>query len=301
MTKVLITGGTGVIGSQLTRLLLEEGHDVRHLSRTPAPTNTVPTFAWDPLNGTLDEAALHEVDTIIHLAGAGIADKKWTEERKRIIIDSRVKSTQLLRDTCKRLDVQLQHFISASAIGWYPLTITREVFDETAAPGNGFLADVCQQWEASADTFEDVSKRVSKLRVGLVLTRKAGLLAKVSIPVKYYLAAGLGSGKQAMPWIHLTDVCRAFKHVMEGGLDGVYNAVGPENATNLDFMQTLADVTEKPLLLPNVPEFMIKLFFGDQAEMILKGAPLSSKKLLDTGFSFDYPTLNTALSNIYLD
>lgn len=249
----------------------------------------------------MDEEALKGVDTVIHLAGSGLADQKWTEERKKNIVDSRVKSADLIRETCQRLDIRLNHFISASAIGWYPLEISEESYDEEAPAGEGFVANVCKQWEASADRLEDVAEHVTKVRIGLVLDRTSGVLAQVSVPVKYYFGAGLGTGKQAMPWIHVQDACNAFKHIMDNKLTGIYNAVGPENATNMDFMQTLADVTEKPLFLPNIPEFVIRTMFGPKADLILKGVPISSRKIQETGFMFEFPTLNTALSDLYLD
>ena len=299
MAKVLITGGTGVVGMALSGLLQSSGFEVRHLSRKVNGDESYPTFLWDIAAGTIDSKAFEGVDRIIHLAGAPIADEKWTESRKQEILDSRIKSAELLHSTCKAGNIKLKQFVSASAIGWYPLILSEETHDETSAIGNGFLADVCEKWEEAADQFDEIATNVVKLRIGMVLTQNAGALTQISRPIRFYLGAGLGSGKQYMSWIHLTDVARMFEHVVQNNLNGVYNAVGPEPTTNQEFMQTLADVIDRPILLPNVPEFVIRLLFGPSAEMVLRGVPLSSNKICQTGFEFLYPTLNSSLFDIY--
>lgn len=297
MAKVLITGGTGMIGSRLTQQLRSAGHQVRLLSRNPQ--GVAETYSWNPQDGTMDTRALNDIDTIVHLAGAGIADKAWTSTRKQEIVDSRVKTSELLLEHCKKEGIRLKQFISASAIGWYPLIISPNRYDELSPPGKGFLADVCKQWEKAAESFESVADSVSIVRIGLVLAKGEGALKQIELPVKYYCAAGLGSGKQAMSWIHVEDVGNIFTHILEHRLAGIYNAVGPETTSNQEFMQTLADVMERPLVLPNVPEFALRMALGEKADLILKGVMLSSKKIQATGFSFQYPTLNTALMNIY--
>ncbi|MEQ9187874.1 MAG: TIGR01777 family oxidoreductase [Cryomorphaceae bacterium] len=301
MTKVLITGGTGMIGTPLTNYLLDAGYDVVHLSRTPAKSDKVPTFQWNIEQGIIDPKSVEGIDAIVHLAGAGIVDKPWTGERKQEIIDSRVKSAELLLTTCKKEGVRLKAFISASAIGWYPLTISDEVYGEEQPAAEGFLGEVCQAWEGVADHFKDITDRVVKLRIGLVLARDQGALKKIALPVRLYTGAGIGSGEQAMSWIHIQDACRMFQHSIDNDLNGVYNAVGPDTITNEEFMQILADVMEKPILLPNIPEFVIRMIYGRKADIILKGVKLSSNKILATGFEFDYPTLNSALMHIYND
>ena len=288
-----------MIGKPLTRVMLNAGYKVVHLSRSEGGMEGVATYQWDPAAGTIDQKALEGVQYIIHLAGTGIVDKPWSADRKQEIIDSRVKTAELLHKACSAQGIRLKGYISASAIGWYPLEISKTTYQEDAPPGTGYLAQVCSLWEASADSFESIADRVVKLRIGLVLARDQGALKQVALPVKYYMAAGLGSGDQAMSWIHLDDVCRMFRHSVEHDLKGVYNAVGPDTITNQDFMQILADVMEKPLILPNVPEFMIRMLFGQKSDLVLKGVRLSSNKILKTGFEFDYPTLNSALMHIY--
>ncbi len=301
MTKVLITGGTGMIGNPLTELLLQKGHEVVHLSRSVKGNERVPTFLWDLESKHLDPKALQGVDSIIHLAGAGIADKPWTPSRKQEIIDSRVESAKLLLEGCIKNNIRLKNYISASAIGYYPLAISDLIYKEDSPSGTGFLAEVCKKWEDAASEFSMVAENVSKIRIGLVLGKGEGALKQIALPVKYYAAAGLGKGYQSMAWIHVNDVCRIFAHALKNDLSGAYNAVGPEIVSNQDFMQILADVMEKPLILPNVPEFLIKMMFGQKADLILKGVKLSSKKIQSTGFTFNYPTLNSALMQIYND
>ncbi len=299
MTKVLITGGTGMIGAPLTELLLNVGYEVIHLSRTVTGEERVPTYSWNLNTKQIDPRAFNGIDSIIHLAGAGIANKPWSANRKQEIIDSRVETAKMLFDGCDKNNVNLKNFISASAIGYYPLTISDLVYKEDSPSGTGFLADVCKKWEDAADEFKTVAENVSKIRIGLVLGKDKGALKQIALPVRFYAAAGLGKGYQSMAWIHVHDVSRIFVHALQQNLNGVYNAVGPETVINQDFMQILADVMEKPLLLPNVPEFLIKLVFGEKSDLILKGVKLSSKKIQSTGFDFDYPTLNSALMQIY--
>ncbi len=299
MTKVLITGGTGLVGMALSKILDKKGIGIHHLSRNTTGQETYPTYTWNIDKGEIDKAAFEGVNKIIHLAGAPIADEKWTDERKQIILDSRVKSADLLLKTCQNEGIGLKQFVSASAIGWYPLAISEELHDETAGPGDGFLADVCKSWEMAADQFNLVSEVVTKLRIGLILTKNAGALSQIVRPINFYLGAGLGSGKQYMSWIHLNDVVRMFEHVLTHDMEGVYNAVGPEPTNNQEFMQTLADVLDKPILLPNIPEFVIRIMFGSAADMVLRGVPLTSAKICATGFEFEYPTLNSSLFDIY--
>lgn len=299
MLKVLITGGSGLVGRPLTAMLLAQGHEVRHLSRNPGSQGAVKVFRWDPMNGTMDENAVKGVDAIIHLAGAGIADERWTEDRKQLIIDSRVKSAELLHQVCNKHNVKLRSYISASAIGYYPNIVSENTYDESSPQGNSYLSDVCSSWEASADQFTDIADHVAKIRIGLVLSEDGGALELIERPIRLYVGAGLGSGKQYVSWIHVTDVCKIFVHVLQKQLRGIYNAVGSEPTTNNVFTQTLADIMDRPILLPNIPEFVVKFLYGEMSVTILTGVPVSSKKIAATGFEFDYPTLSSALFNIY--
>lgn len=298
MTKVLITGGTGTIGKKVCALLKEKGHEVVIVSRSKVESE-FPVYLWNPATKEMDLKALDGVKSIIHLAGASVGESKWTEEAKSEILSSRVDSVRLLKQSCEKKKIHLENFISASAIGWYPMKISKYPFTEDIEHGTGFLADVCSIWEKSADEFLPLANHVAKLRIGLVLDRHSGALPAMIKPINFFVGATLGSGQQAMPWIHLTDVARMFVHALENNLEGVYNAVGPEYTNNAEFIQTLADVVEKPIFLPNIPEFVIRKLFGEKADLVLKGAPISSAKIRESGFHFEFPTLNTALSDIY--
>ncbi|MEZ4721587.1 MAG: TIGR01777 family oxidoreductase [Flavobacteriales bacterium] len=298
MSKVLITGGSGMIGTRLSELLLESGHEIRHLSRNVNSQKRWETFHWNPMNGEIDLKALKDIDAIIHLAGSGIADEKWTEARKKELIKSRVEGVKLLKDVCKDSGNELKQFVSAAAIGWYPSTIDSKIYTEDDARGDGFLSDICYHWENCADEFQPISK-VAKLRIGVVLANEGGALPEMARPVRFFVGAGLGTGKQKVSWIHLDDACLAFKHVLENELEGIYNVVAPNSISNQDFMQTLADVIDRPIFLPNIPDFVIRGLFGQVAETVLNGVAVSSKKLQESGYHFKYPTLSSALFNIY--
>lgn len=287
-----------MIGTRLSELLFQDGHEVRHLSRSLTSNEKWPTFQWNPSSNEIDLKALEGTDAIIHLAGSGIADEKWTEDRKSELIKSRVEGVQLLKNACIDSGIELKQFISAGAIGWYPSIIDNKVYTEDDTRGDGFLSDICYEWESAADQFLTVCK-VSKLRIGVVLANVGGALPEMARPVRFFVGAGLGSGKQKVSWIHIDDVCLAFKHILEKELEGIYNVVAPNPITNQDFMQTLADVIDRPIFLPNIPDFVIKMLFGQASETVLYGVTVSSKKLRDSGYHFKYPTLSSALFNIY--
>ncbi len=299
MAKVLITGGTGTIGKRLSQLLQNRGHETVMVSRTAKEQLRI--YGWDLKKRWIDPKAFEGVDYIMHLAGAGIADKPWTKERKQEIIDSRVVSSEVLAEHFTSTNTRLKGVLSASAIGYYPLVNDLPAQTEESDAGEGYLSKVCIAWEDSVNRFADIANFVSKVRIGLVLTPEGGALSKLIPPVKYYVGSPLGSGRQAMPWIHVDDVCNIFIHLMENELGGIYNATGPDKADNATFMQTLGDVMDRPLLLPNVPEFVIRLMVGEMADLVLKGPHVDSSKIQETGFHFDFPTLNAALSDLLYD
>jgi uncharacterized protein len=294
--KILITGGTGLVGSRLSEVLLSAGHQVVHLSRTASKSGTIETFKWDIKEGLIDEGVFEGVTHIIHLAGAGVADARWTDKRKKEILDSRVKSTRLLYEYAKRLNLQLTAFISASAIGIYGDTGDL-IVDETTKRGAGFLADVVEEWETAVDQFQEITK-VAKIRIGVVLSAEGGALAAIAQPVKLYAGAPLGSGKQYMSWIHDDDLVEIFQFAMDHDLEGVFNAVAPNPVTNQKLTQLIAKALRKPLFLPNVPSFMMKLILGQMAEMVLMGTNVSSKKIEEAGYNFEYSDCEKAISNL---
>lgn len=299
MTKnVLVTGASGLIGGRLTELLVDKGHRIAHLSRTTRSGKAV-TFIWDIPNKKIDGEALHATDAIIHLAGAGVGDKPWTDTRKQEIIKSRTESTGLLYQELKKGNHSVKTFVSASAIGFYGTEERDTFFTEEDKQGSGFLADVVGQWEGAVDQIASLGIRVVKIRIGIVLSEKGGALKELMKPVKFYVGAPLGSGKQALSWIHVDDLCRIFiKAVEDEELKGIYNAVAPNPVSNKQFTETLAKVLHKRVLLPPIPSFALKLLLGEMADIVLKGAKVSGDKIQKTGFQFKFVKLDDALKDL---
>jgi len=291
MAKIIITGGTGLVGKRLSKLLIDKNHEVVILSRNPKHKNE---YKWDISKNYIDEEALLNVDYIIHLAGAGIADKRWTEERKKIIIDSRVKTANLLFDKITELNINLKGFISASGVGYYGAITTDKTYNESDKAHNDFLGEVCQKWENAAQQFSSKNIPVTILRTGIVLSDNGGALDKMKTPI----ITPLGSGKQFLPWIHLDDLCAIYIKAIEENLKGIFNAVAPEHHTSKTFTKELAKSIKRPYIGIGVPSFLLKLIFGDMAKIILEGSKVSAKKIEKNGYSFRYKTLTKALNNL---
>jgi uncharacterized protein (TIGR01777 family) len=291
MSKILITGGTGLVGTRLTQMLVDRNHDVVILSRNPKNKNE---FKWDVSKNYVNIKAFKNVDYIIHLAGAGIADERWNAERKKIIIDSRVKTANLIFNVIKENSIKIKGFISASGIGYYGAITTTTIFKEKDTVGNDFLGDVCKKWEDAAHQFSTESIPVTILRTGIVLAKKGGALDKMKTPI----ISPLGSGKQYLAWIHIDDLCQMYIQSIEADLTGIYNAVAPQHQTSITFSKTLADSIKKPYLGIGVPGFMLKILFGELAVILLEGSRISTKKIEKNGFSFRFKTLKKALYNL---
>ena len=291
MAKILVTGGTGLVGRRLTALLTEKNHEVRILSRNPKNENE---FKWDFSKGFLDDKAIENIDYIIHLAGAGIADKRWTKERKEVIINSRVATANLIFDKIKSQNIPLKGFISASGSNYYGAQTTAKVFKESDAVGSDFLGRVCRKWEAAANQFKELNIPVTILRTGVVLSKTGGALEKMRTPI----ISPLGSGNQYMAWIHIDDLCNLYIKAVEEDFEGVYNTVSPEFHTSRTFSKTLAKAIKKPYLPIAVPGFLLKLVFGELAIILLHGSRLSSDKISKKGFIFKYQELASALKNL---
>jgi hypothetical protein len=296
MKNILITGGTGLIGSQLQKLLKEKGYETAVLSRSRNKTDKR-TFYWDYENGILDEEALVFADAIIHLAGENISAGRWTPEQKKRILESRLKTTQLLVEKIRASNKKPEVFISASAIGYYGSTLSNQVFHEEDPPGNDFLADVTVQWEQSSLPIEEIGVRRVLLRTGVVLSEKAGALPKMMSPVKLGLGSPLGSGKQMISWISLEDLVDLYLFAIENpAISGTYNAAAPKPLDNRTFMRSLANHLRRPFFLPAVPGFVMKTLFGEMATILLKGQNVSADKIKAAGFSFRHETLEDFLS-----
>ena len=295
MNNVAITGGSGVIGQLLSELLTKKGYKVIWISRSKKSSNPFPTFLWSEL-----EDSLLNVDYIIHLAGAGIADKAWTPERKKIILSSRIDTAQQIFEYYQKSNKNLKAFISSSAIGYYGIKTTQKIYEETDQPSNDFLAETCVKWEAIVDQFKTINIRTVKIRTGIVLSTNGGALVEMAKPIKFNFGAVLGSGKQYISWIHIEDLCNIYMQAIENDeMKGAYNGVAPEHKTNKDFTKEVAHQLKKLLWLPNVPAFILKLMLGKRAQLVLEGSRVSCSKIIKTGFQFKFPLLEQALQELY--
>ncbi len=305
MATILISGGTGLVGTALSELLTEKGHQVIILSREKKEsTGNIQYAVWDIDKQTIDAKAIAESDCIVHLAGAGIADKRWTDARKREIADSRTNSSALLVKALKELPNNVHTVISASAIGWYGsddrLANGQQKFTEEMPAATDFLGKTCRLWEESISPIEDNNTRLVKLRFGIVLSTEGGALEQFVKPVKFGLASILGSGKQMISWIHIHDLCRIILAAIENEeLHGVYNAVAPAPISNADLMVAIAEKLKGNFFVKaHVPAFVLKLMLGEMSIEVLKSATVSSKKIQDAGFTFLYPTINAAIDTL---
>ncbi len=297
--KVLISGGTGLVGTRLTDLLIQKGYEVAHLSRSSSNSSGVKTIVWDVNKMELNHKSIEDYQYIVQLAGAGIVDEPWTEERKKVIIDSRVKSTELLHQAINKNKNKPKAFVSASAIGYYGIETSEHIYLESDEPGNDFLAETCKLWEKSIDQLDELKIPVSRIRIGLVLSDLGGALKEIAKPVKMGFGAALGSGKQYMPWIHIDDLCNIFIHAMENKKGETYNGVAPNQMGNKAFTKVVAKVLNKPFFLPNVPEFVLKIMLGSRSLLVLEGSRISAQKVMKSGFKFQFEDLESALRDLY--
>lgn len=300
METVIITGGSGLIGKQLSRKLKEKGYKVALLGRTAIPDSDIPFYKWDPDKSMIDKEAVSKADYIIHLAGAGIGDKRWTKKRRQLISDSRVKTGELIFNEVQKTVTNLKAFISASGIGYYGTITSDKIFTETDQPANDFLGEICRKWEQMSDKFEESGIRTVKIRTGVVLTGNGGALGRMIPIVRMGIGSALGSGKQYMPWIHIEDLCNIYiKAITDKSLKGAYNAVSPEHITNKNLMRTLAKVLRKPFFFHAVPSFTLKILFGKMSGILLDGSRVSSDKIISAGYNFEFPDLESALKNLF--
>lgn len=298
--KVLITGATGLIGSRLVKACLEKGYHVNYLTTRKEKVDSevgYQGFYWNPETAEIDPQALTDVSAIIHLAGASIS-KRWTKSNKKIILESRTKTAELLFRTLEDNQHSVTHFISASGIGIYPDSLTRLYTEDEEAVNSSFLGEVVTAWEKAADQFTSLGLLVTKVRTGLVLAEDGGALPAIARPIKLGVGAALGSGNQWQSWIHLDDVAGIYMEVLEGKLEGTYNAVAPNPVTNKKLTVTIAKILQKPLWLPNVPSLVLKLILGDMSKLVLQGQRVSSEKIGSEGFTFRYFNLENALEDL---
>jgi uncharacterized protein len=296
--NILITGASGLIGSRLTDLLQSEGRHVSHLSRSNRGNKTT-TYLWDIAQAKLDAEALHGTDTIVHLAGASVGEKRWTKAYKREILESRTLSTRLLYDTLRQQPHTVKTFVSASAIGYYGFGDNDSLLTEEHPAGKDFMAQVTRQWEAEVDRIASLGIRVVKIRIGIVLAAEGGALAEMAKPVKLFVGGPLGSGRQNVSWIHLNDICRMFiKTIDDEAMRGAYNGTGPYAVTNRELTKAIGKALGRPVFMPPVPGVVLKLLIGQMAEVVLTGSRVSSEKIQQEGFQFQFKTVESALKDL---
>lgn len=299
MSTILITGGSGLIGTALVPKLLDAGHQVRIIGRKAKRSSIVPSFEWDLRAMTMDVAALDGVTHIIHLAGAGIADERWTLGRKQEILESRVMPLKLLADELRRQDQRLEAIISASGIGYYGAVTSDNIFEEDDAPADDFLGRTCQLWEEAISLFDGIATREVRVRTGIVLDTNGGALPKLMMPARYGLAATLGSGRQWMPWLHVDDLCRIYQWAVENTtMAGAYNAVALEHVTQRQLLAEISSIARKPFFLPGVPVALARMALGEMSVMLTEGSRVSGQRLTDLGFEFIHPGLRGALKDL---
>lgn len=298
MKKILIAGGTGFVGKQLIDFLVGKGYSIHVLTRKPSANSTenICFFRWDVERQYIDKKAFEGVEILINLTGANIGEKRWSTDRKKEIIDSRIKSINLLYQYISENKFPINTFISSSAVGFYGAVTTEKTFAETSESGNDFLASVCQKWENAALKFNDLGVRTVILRKGIILGKDGGMVKKLSPLAQLGINVSLGSGEQYLPWIDIRDLVRLYDFILSNTqLKGIFNAVATEQITMSDLSKALLQAFGKKSFLPNAPAFVIRLLFGEMAVMLLEGSKVSNEKLKTTGFIFEFDRIGKSL------
>jgi len=299
MKTILITGGTGLLGMRISSLLKEKGLSIRHLSRTENLNAVYPAYKWDLKSQTIDPRALDDIDGIIHLAGAGIADGSWTKSRKKAILDSRINSSKLLTKALKDSTARPSVFVACSAVGYYG-NRKDTLLDETAKSGTGFMSEVCVKWEKSVEGIRTMGIRTPIIRVGIVLSTKGGALPKLNISYPFRVGSYFGNGQQYYPWIHLDDICQIFIKTLEDDtMTGIYNGTAPVPATNKQLAQAISKAHHQKTLLVSVPYFAAKTLLGEMSAVVLNSTKAIPKALQKIDYDFQFPDLIPALEDLF--
>jgi uncharacterized protein len=298
MANVLITGGTGLIGQYLSNLLVARGYSVGHLTRSVRKKqSSIRVFKWDVGNGVIDKEAIPWSDHIIHLAGETVG-QRWTKSAKQQILQSRLASTQLIIEELRNSNHRLKSFISASAIGYYGDDTGDKLLTEESIQGEGFLAKVTGSWEEAVGESANYTKRLIKIRIGVVLSSSGGALAKMATPIQWGVGSVLGSGNQWLSWIHIDDLAKMFIKALEEPMQGVYNGVSPKPVTNKEFTKMLAKQLRRSIILPPVPAFVLKLMLGGMSVLALGSNKVEPEAFLKEGFTFGFANLDEALNSL---
>lgn len=297
---VLITGATGLIGQKIVKLCHAEGISVHYLTTSKSKLTTEDNykgFYWNPNKNEIDHKCFEGVSSIINLVGATIS-KRWTEDYKKIILESRTKTAELLQDTIKKHNYKIDYVVSASAIGIYPSSFVNFYDEENTEISETFLGEVVAAWENAVDNFKSLGCKVAKVRIGLVLAENDGALPKMAKPINYGVGSPFGSGKQWQSWIHVEDLARLFIYALQYQLIGLYNGVAPNPVTNNDLTKVIANVLNRPLILPNIPKFAMNLALGEMHILLFESQRVSSQKIENKGFYFKYANLRPALEDL---
>lgn len=300
--KVLITGATGLVGQAIVKVLHSKGIPVNYLTTSRdkiSSSEDFQGFYWNPSKAEIDLACFDQVQAIINLAGTSIA-KRWTSRNKKKVLSSRIDSLRTLKNGMEKAGAtEVECLVSASAIGIYPDSLSKFYDENETEVADGFLGEVVQKWEAEADTFKTLGLVVSKVRIGVVLSKEGGALPKMAMPIKNCMGAPLGSGEQWQSWVHIEDLAQLFVFIVENNLKGTYNAVAPNPVTNTKMIKELARVLDMPLWLPRVPKFALNMALGSMSQLLLDSQRVSGKKIEKAGFAFQYCNICTALENLY--
>jgi len=304
MATVLITGGTGMIGTALTKVLVQKNHEVIVLSRDKKNSSqkNISYAVWNVNNGSIEEEAIRKADYIVHLAGANVAQKRWTIKRKKEIVGSRVDSGILLVKALTEIPNKVKAVVSSSAIGFYgpdPEVPNPRPFVETDSSFDDFLATTVVEWENAIEPVKDLAKRLVVFRTGIVLSNEGGAYKEFKKPLKFGIASVLGSGKQIVSWIHIDDLVRMYMEAIENiNLNGVYNAVAPNPVSNEQLIQEIERQTKGFHITAKVPSFVLKTILGEMSIEVLKSTTVSPEKVEAEGFRFLYPTIQDAVKNL---
>jgi uncharacterized protein (TIGR01777 family) len=299
MANILITGGSGLVGRAISEQLLQRGHQVSWLSRSEDLSGRIKKYKWTIEKEFIDERAFEGIQAIIHLAGAGIVDKAWTESYKKELLDSRVKSSELVFKYVRKKNITLKSFVGGSAVGYYGSINSGHIYSEGDLPGSDFLSRTSILWEKSYDPFQNEGIRTVIIRTGIVLSKQGGAYRKLKLLFQFGLGSPIGDGKQAFPWIHIDDLAAIFvKALFDESMQGIYNGVSSEQVNNSQFSKALAQSFKRPFFLPNIPAALMRLVMGERAITITNGVKVGNTKIKQSGFEFKFIKVADALKEL---